>query len=378
MSVGQKNYYEILGLSRDASAEEIKKAFRKLAFEYHPDRNKTKVAEERFKTINEAYQILSDPKTRSQYDQYGSYSPMDNHANGFEGFGDFVGFGDVFDSFFGGNDLSGTKNKSSSPNTNISKTLDISFEESVIGCEVNIKVDSLQACNLCRGSKCQPGTSPVKCIDCSGSGEVKRAHKSFFGQFVQVMICGSCQGKGSIVRDKCYECSGKGTCGTEKDLLVNIPAGINSGMVIKLKNEGHIDINTKKLGNLDLKIKIKPHHLFSRSDNNILIDHNINVALAALGGKAIVPVVKGKREIQIPRGIQSNTKVIIKGEGFPDIYKPSRKGNQIVNIKVQTPNNLTSEQQELLKQLASSMSESNDNIQNDNTWINKIKDKLGN
>ena len=145
-----------------------------------------------------------------------------------------------------------------------------------------------------------------------------------------------------------------------------------------MKNEGDIDINTKKLGNLDLKIKIKPHHLFNRSDNNILIDHKINVALAALGGKTIVPVVKGNREIQIPRGIQSNTKVIIKGEGFPDIYKPSKKGNQIVNIKVQTPNNLTFEQQELLKQLASSMNESNDSIQNDDTWINKIKDKLGN
>ena len=125
----------------------------------------------------------------------------------------------VFDSFFGGNDLSRAKNKSSGTNTNISKTLDISFEESVIGCEVNIKVDSLQACNSCRGSKCKPGTSPVKCIDCSGAGEVKRAHKSFFGQFVQVMVCGSCQGKGSIVKDKCYECSGKGTCSIEKDLL---------------------------------------------------------------------------------------------------------------------------------------------------------------
>ena len=318
MNVGQKNYYEVLGVSQDASMEEIKKAFRKLAFEYHPDRNKTKAAEERFKTINEAYQVLSDPKTRSQYDQYGTYSRFNNQGNGFEGFGDFVGFGDVFDSFFGGNDISGAKNRASTTNTNIGKTLDICFEESVIGCEANIRVAALQICNLCNGSKCQPGTSPIKCPDCSGSGELKRSHKSFFGQFVQVMICGGCQGKGSIVRDKCDKCLGKGTSSVEKDLVVNIPPGVNSGMVIKLKHEGHIDVDTKIFGNVDLKIQIKPHPLFSRSDNNILINHNINVALAALGGKTIVPVVKGKREIQIPRGIQSNTKVIIKGEGFPE------------------------------------------------------------
>ena len=378
MNVGQKNYYEVLGLNKNASMEEIKKAFRKLAFEYHPDRNKTKESEQRFKTINEAYQVLSDPKTRSQYDQYGSDSPLNNQSNGFEGFGDFVGFGDVFDSFFGGDDLSRAKNRPSSGNIHISRTLDISFEESVRGCEANIKVISLQACNVCRGSKCMPGTIPAKCSDCSGSGEVKRSHKSFFGQFVQVMICSGCQGKGSIVKEKCDECLGKGTRRTEKDLLVNIPAGVNSGMVIKLKNEGHIDIDTKRLGNVDLKIQVKPHPIFSRSDNNILMNHNINVALAALGGKATVPVVKGKREIQIPKGIQSNTKVVIKGEGFPGLYKPSRKGDQIVNIKVDTPNNLTVEQQELLRQLASSMGEGSENIQNGDTWINKIKDKLGN
>tara|TARA_B100000686_G_scaffold352022_1_gene452548 strand:+ start:840 stop:1976 length:1137 start_codon:yes stop_codon:yes gene_type:complete len=378
MSVGQKNYYEVLGLSKDASMEEIKKAFRKLAFEYHPDRNKTNASEARFKTINEAYQVLSDPKTRSQYDQYGSDSPFIKQANGFDGFGDFVGFGDVFDSFFGGNDLSKAKSRKSDSTINISKTLDISFEESVIGCEANIRVASFQACNMCKGSKCQPGTSPVNCLDCSGSGEVKRSHKSFFGQFVQVMICGGCQGKGVIVRDKCQECSGKGTTRAEKDLLVNIPAGVNSGMVIKLKNEGHIDIDTKKIGNVDLKIKVNPHPTFTRSDNNILIDHNINVALAALGGKSIVPIVKGKREIQIPRGIQSNTKVVIKGEGFPNLYKPNRKGDQIVNIKVETPNNLTLEQQELLRRLALSMGEESDGIKDGDTWINKIKDKLGN
>ena len=378
MNVGQKNYYEILGVSQNASMEEIKKAFRKLAFEYHPDRNKTKSAEERFKTINEAYQVLSDPKTRSQYDQHGTYSRFDNQVNGFEGFEDFVGFGDVFDSFFGGNDISSAKKKASIANINIAKNVDISFEESVIGCEANIRVVSLQICNLCNGSKCKLGTSPAKCPDCSGSGEVKRSHKSFFGQFVQVMICGGCHGKGSIVRDKCDKCSGKGTISAEKDLVVNIPPGVNSGMVIKLKNEGHIDVDTKKCGNVELKIQIKLHPLFNRNDNNILINHNINVTLAALGGKTIVPVVKGEREILIPKGIQSNTKIRIKGEGFPDIYKANRKGDQIINIQVQTPNNLTFEQQELLRKLALSLGETNDSLQNNDTWIDKIKDKLGN
>ena len=378
MNVSQKNYYEVLGVSKSASMEDIKKAFRKLAFQYHPDRNKSKVAEERFKTINEAYQVLSDSKTRSQYDQYGSYSQPYNQVNGFEGFGDFVGFGDVFDSFFGGGDVSRAKTKSYHPNINISKMLDISFEQSVVGCEATIQVSSQQICDVCEGTKCQPGTSPVKCVDCSGSGEIKRSHKSFFGQFVQVMACGACQGRGFIVRDKCNYCSGKGTCSIEKDLVVKIPPGVNSGMVIKLKNEGHVDLNNKEFGDVSLKIQIKDHPLFNRSDNDILIDHNINVTLAALGGKTTVPVVKGHREIDIPNGIQSNTKIKIKGQGFPDIYKPNKKGDQIVNIRVQTPKNLTVEQQELLRKLALSLGETNDSLQNSDTWINKLKDKLGN
>ncbi|SVA96923.1 uncharacterized protein METZ01_LOCUS149777, partial [marine metagenome] len=235
MNVGQKNYYEVLGVSKTASMEEVKKAFRKLAFEYHPDRNKSKVAEERFKTINEAYQILGDPKTRSQYDQYGSYSQPDNQGNGFEGFGDFVGFGDVFDSFFGGSDVS--RARTNSPKINISKMLNISFEQSVVGCEERIQISSQQICDVCKGSKCELGTLPMECVDCLGSGEVKRAHKNFFGQFVQVMVCGACQGNGSTIRDKCNNCLGNGTCSIEKDLVVNIPSGVNSGMVIKLKNE---------------------------------------------------------------------------------------------------------------------------------------------
>ena len=271
--MAKRDYYEILGVNKSASKDEIKKAYRKLALKYHPDKNKgDKGAEEKFKEASEAYHVLSDDKRKANYDQFGHAGVSGNASSGFSGFEDIGGFGDIFDSFFGGDDLSRSKNRPSTANIHISRTLDISFEESVRGCEANIKVVSLQACNVCRGSKCMPGTIPTKCSDCSGSGEVKRSHKSFFGQFVQVMICSGCQGKGSIVKEKCDECLGKGTRRTEKDLLVNIPAGVNSGMVIKLKNEGHIDIDTKRLGNVDLKIQVKPHPIFSRSDNNILMN----------------------------------------------------------------------------------------------------------
>ena len=263
MTTKKRDYYEVLGVSRSASEEEVRKAFRKLALEYHPDRNKSDGAAEKFKEINEAYQVLADPKKRTDYDRFGHAGvQMNGGAQGFEGFDVFGGFGDIFDAFFGG---SSTRTRTSAQRgADLQHQMTISFEEAVFGVEKEIEVRRTEMCSRCRGSRSEPGNEPAVCPNCAGSGQVRRSTQSIFGQFVQVTTCGTCRGEGRIIARPCTTCGARGTETRKRKLAVGIPAGVESGNQIRLTGEGEPGAFGGHAGDLYVGVRVKAHPLFRR------------------------------------------------------------------------------------------------------------------
>ena len=371
MTTHKKDYYEILGVSKSASDEDLKKAFRKLAFKYHPDRNKDKDAEEKFKEINEAYQVLSDSDKRARYDQFGHAGVSGNsQSSGFDFGGS--GFGDIFDSFFGGSGFGNSSQSKNSParGSNIQYTMPISFEEAIFGTEKEFEINRIESCSKCRGAKNEPGSKVTKCSSCNGVGQIKQAQRSVFGQFVQVTDCRSCDGSGKSFEKLCTACRGQGRERKNRKLAVTIPPGIEEDTQIRLTGEGTHGTNGGPPGDLYVVFQISNHDYFIRDGINIKSEININMAQAALGSVVIVKTIEGDRELDIPSGTQSGQTFRMRGIGVAQL-RGSRRGDHLVTINVKIPSKLTNDQKELLEQLGDTFSE--DDITNEEGLFDKFK-----
>lgn len=369
----KRDYYEVLGVPRGASAEEIKKAFRKLAMEYHPDRNKADGAEARFKEIGEAYEVLSDPEKRAAYDRYGhaGLQGMD-FGRPFEGF-DFGGFGDIFEAFFGG--TAGQRARQARRGADRRVDVEISFEEAAFGCEKEIEVTRAERCPRCGGNRAEPGSQLARCPSCDGAGEVRRVSRSFFGQFVNITTCPQCHGEGRIITEPCRECRGAGRQRQTRKLLVKIPAGITDGAQIRLSSEGDVGGNGGSAGNLYMSVTITPHPYFERDEDDLLYELPLNLAQATLGCEVEVPTLDGKpHNLKVPAGTQSGHLFVLRGKGVPRLHGSGR-GDLIVRANAVVPTDLTDEQRELVEKLAESFGTP---VEDDRKGVlGKIKDALG-
>jgi molecular chaperone DnaJ len=375
MATGQKqDYYDTLGVRRGASADDLKKAFRRLAMEYHPDRNKEAGAEARFKEINEAYEVLSDPEKRAMYDRFGhAATQAGGDARGFDGFG-FGGLGDIFDAFFGG--TQSRTQRGPSRGADVRRTFTLSFEEAVFGVEREIEVQTAEICSACNGLRAEPGTQPEKCTQCNGSGEMRRVQQSIFGQFVNVAPCNRCGGEGRVVANPCKTCRGSGREKRKRKLSVKIPAGVDHGSQMRLSGEGEIGGQGGPRGNLYLQLNVKPHDVFQRDDDDLIVDLELNFAQVGLGDEVPVPTIDGEpHTLRIPAGTQTGETFIVKGKGVPHLRGGGR-GDMIVRTNVVTPRNLTKEQKDMLRELAQSMG-TTVKPQEDRGFMGKIKDALG-
>jgi len=375
MTTKKRDYYEVLGITRDASDEDIKKAFRKLALEYHPDRNKSDGAAEQFKEVNEAYQVLTDPKKRVEYDRFGHAGLDGNVGSGFEGFENFGGFGDIFDAFFGGTT---TRTRSSSrQGSDLQYSLTIGFEDSVFGAEKEIEVKRTEMCSRCRGSRGEPGSPPRLCRECGGTGQIRRGQQSIFGQFVQVVTCDTCRGEGQTIATPCSGCKGAGKEMLKRKLAFRIPAGIEAGTQIRLSGEGDPGANGGLPGDLYVSVEVNRHPIFEREGYDIIYRHDVDIAKAALGDVITVPTLDGEAELSIPPGTQTGDVIALRDEGVPHLNSNKRGDEQVV-FTVVTPKALTHHQRQLLEALSRSFREGEENgSEEDRNWFNRVKDSLG-
>jgi molecular chaperone DnaJ len=352
----QRDYYEILGVSRTASPEELKAAFRRLARQYHPDVNKAEDSEERFKEVNEAYAVLSDQDKRAAYDRFGHAGVRG--AGGMPDFStDFGNIADIFEEFFGMGGFGRTSNRSRRVprrGADLQYKVELTFEEAVFGIEKEIEVTRDEVCSTCQGSGAESGSSPVRCASCNGSGEVRQVRQTLLGSMVQVTTCPTCNGHGETIPHPCHVCSGRGLERKTRRKMVQIPAGVDTGNQIRIAGEGQPGIDGGPMGNLYLVVQVKPHQYFRRRGNDILLDLDINIAQAALGAEVQVPTVDGIDSLKIPPGTQPGKVIRLRGKGVPSLRGGGR-GDQMVVVNVDIPRHLTTEQRQLFEQLAKSL-----------------------
>ena len=375
----KRDYYEVLGVNKNATDEELKKAYRKLAKKYHPDANpdNKKEAEEKFKEVNEAYETLSDPQKRRMYDQFGPDGPQgfgggsgqgpfgqggyySYSSSGFNGFDDFGDLGDIFSSFFGG----GFGGRSSSRKQNgprkgadLNLRMEITFEQAYSGVEKEITVTRNETCDNCHGTGAKPGTSVTKCTTCNGTGQVTQVQNTILGQMQTRRTCTVCHGTGEIIKEPCEVCHGNGTVRKQPRIKVKIPAGIDDNQTVVLRGEGEPGEKGGPKGDLYITVRIKKHSIFTRSGNNVTCEVPITITQATLGADLEIPMVDGTKVVyKIPDGTQTGTKFVIRNKGFKSVNSSST-GDFVFTVKVQTPKRLTKEQRELLVQLAKTMNE---------------------
>ena len=362
----KRDYYEVLGVSKGASDDEIKKAYKKQARKYHPDLNPdNKEAEEKFKEVNEAYEVLSDSTKKARYDQYGHAGVDPNFGaggfgGGFDGNFDFGDLGDIFGSFFGGGFGGGRRSNPNAPQRgeSIRLSLAITFEEAAFGCEKDVTVERMEQCGTCHGNGCAPGTTPEVCPDCHGSGQVQVRRQTPMGVFATTSPCGRCGGKGKIIHQPCTDCKGSGSVRKRKTIKASIPAGIDNGQTISIRGQGHAGKNGGPAGDLLITITVKPHELFRREGTSILCDAPITFAQAVLGAELEIPTIDGKVKYDLPEGTQTGTTFRLKGKGIPSINGRGR-GDQYVTVYIDTPKNLNKEQKEALKKFAEAVGDTN-------------------
>ena len=360
----KRDYYEVLGVSKGASEEEIKKAYKKLARKYHPDMNPgDKEAEEKFKEVNEANEILSDPDKKARYDQFG-FAGVDpsygaGAGGGFNGGFDFGDLGDIFGSFFGGG-FGGTRANPNAPQRgeSLRTSVTISFEEAAFGCEKEVSIDRVEQCGECRGSGCAAGTTAEVCPDCRGSGVVQQRRQTPLGFMSTSAPCGRCGGKGKIIHQPCKHCGGKGMVRKRKTLSVNIPAGIDNGQTISLRAQGNAGKNGGPSGDLLIVVGVRPHDIFRREGTSVLCEAPITFTQAVLGAELEIPTIDGKVKYSIPEGTQSGTTFRLKGKGIPGLNGRGR-GDQYVTVYIETPRNLNREQKDALKKFSELLGEKN-------------------
>ncbi len=351
------DYYQILGISRDASKEEIKRAYRRLARKYHPDVNKESGAEERFKEINRAYEILSEPETRARYDRFGEAGVSSGvGGSGFE-YGDMSGFADIFETIFSGFGGVGgqtTSRRRSGPvrGDDLRLDLKLEFREAVFGGEKQIKIPHLENCEVCQGTGAKPGSSPRTCPTCNGVGQVKRATRTPFGSFAQVSTCPSCNGVGQIIEAKCEACNGAGRKQETKKLKITIPPGVDNGTRLRVASEGDAGVRGGTSGDLYVYLFVEPDKEFTREGINVKSEITISYLQAILGCRLEVNGVDGKEAITIPAGTQPNTVITLENKGVPKLGNPVSRGNHLITVKVEIPTRISGEERELLEKLA--------------------------
>ena len=353
MPPAQRDFYEVLGVARNASADEIKRSYRKLAMEYHPDRNSGEDAADRFKEINRAYEVLSDTDKRSAYDRFG-HAGVDGAGGpaGFDGFSSFEGFGDIFDAFFSG--AGRGAGRGPARGADLRARITLTFEEAAFGTEKELDYTRQEHCDGCNGSGAAPGSEPEVCSECNGAGEIRRAQQSVFGQFVNVSTCGRCRGEGRVITSPCANCRGRGGVRKARQISVKIPAGVDDGQQIRLTGEGEVGDRGGQPGNLYVLLDVQPHELFERVDDHILYDLPLNVAQAALGTNLQIPTLEGDMDFDVPAGTQSGDEFVVRGQGVPRLNS-TRRGDMIVRTTVVVPEALTEEQEALLEQLAETL-----------------------
>lgn len=370
----KRDYYEVLGVNKNATDEELKKAYRKLAKKYHPDANpdNKKEAEEKFKEVSEAYETLSNPQKRQMYDQFGPDGPQgfgggnpgggyySYSTSGFDGFGDFGDLGDIFSSIFGGSGFGGRSQRQRNEpkkGRDLKYNLDITFEESYLGTKKEITISREEICKTCNGTKAKPGTKSTTCKTCNGRGTVTQTVSTILGQMQTTKTCPTCGGEGTVIEEKCEECRGKGKVRKTVKLEVSIPAGIADGQTIVLRGEGEPGTKGGPRGDLYIVASVRRHSIFKRQGDHVLCDIPITFTQATLGAELEIPMVDGTKEkFTIPDGTQTGTKFTIKNKGFPAVHGKWR-GDYIFTVAVQVPKRLTSEQRELLNKLARTMNE---------------------
>ena len=370
MAEQKRDYYEVLGVSKDADDAALKKAYRVLAKKYHPDANPgDKQAEAAFKEINEAYSVLSDPKKRAQYDQFGhaAFDPRMGGGSGggfYEGsaadfgdiFGDlFGGGGDIFGSFFGGG--RGAQRAANAPmrGANVHATVRLSFEEAVFGCKKKITIDYKEECETCKGSGAKPGTSPETCPTCKGQGKIVKTSRTAFGTMQNVQVCPNCHGSGKIVKEKCTSCNGTGYKRVRKSFEVSIPAGIDNGLSVIMPQGGEPGVNGGERGDLLVECIVSPHPIFKRQESNIFSTVPISFATAALGGTIRINTVDGEVEYTVKAGTQTDTRVRLAGKGVPSLRNPKVRGDHYVTLVVEVPTKLNEQQRAALKSFDEAM-----------------------
>ena len=357
MAESKRDYYEVLGVSRDADDATLKKAYRQVAKKYHPDMNPGDAeAEKKFKEASEAYAVLSDPEKRRQYDQFG-HAAFEGGAGGAGGFGgfDFGGadfsdiFGDIFGDLFGGGSRRGRAGQGPMKGMNIRKSVRITFEEAVFGCEKEIEVILKDPCPKCSGTGAKPGTSPETCPKCGGKGQVVYTQQSFFGTVQNVQTCPDCHGTGKIIREKCPDCSGTGYVSNKKKIAVTIPAGIDNGQSVRIREKGEPGVNGGPRGDLLVEVNVSRHPIFQRQDMHIFSTVPISFAQAAIGADIRIKTVDGEVLYNVKPGTKTDTKVRLKGKGGPSLRNSQVRGDHYVTLVIQTPEHLSQEAKEALR-----------------------------
>ena len=384
----KRDYYEILGVAKTASEEEIKKAYRNLAKKYHPDMNQgDKGAESKFKELNEAYEVLGDKDKKAKYDQFGHAGVDPNGfggagggfgGGGFSGFGGSGGFEDIFDMFFGGSGGGfggGGARRKSGPQkgADLKYELEIEFEEAAFGVKKDVHVTRNETCNDCKGTGAKAGSSVETCRACGGSGEIRYTQSTVFGRVVNVKPCDECQGEGKVIKEPCPQCKGRGNIRRSRKITIDIPAGVDTGSVMPLRGEGEPGLKGGSNGDLYIYMRVKPHKLFKREGINLYCEMPISFTQAALGDEIDVPTLEGKMKYSIPEGTQTGTTFRIKNKGIPSL-KNKIRGDLYFTVKVSVPKKLSEQQKELLRQYAEI---SRDNVEEQGkSFFDKVKDKF--
>jgi molecular chaperone DnaJ len=356
-----RDYYEVLGVPRDATEAEIKKAYRQLARKYHPDANPhDPTAGERFKEINEAYQVLSDPEKRAQYDRLGHAAFQAGGAGaagggpfaGFD-FGDFAGFpfDDLFESFFGFGAATAARRDRPQRGADIRVDLELTFEEAAFGCERTVTLSRLEACQACGGSGAAPGTGPTACPTCRGTGQVRTARATAIGQFVTVHTCPACGGRGRVIREPCPECRGRGRAERRRSIALRVPPGIADGEALRLEGEGEAGARGGRPGDLIVQVHVRPHVLFRRDGDDVVSDLKVGFAQAALGAEVTAQTLDGPVAVHIPEGTQPGSTLRLRGHGIPR-RRGHGRGDHVLHVQVEVPTSLTPEERELLRRFA--------------------------
>ena len=361
----KRDYYEVLGIQKGASEDEIKKAYKKLARKYHPDMNPgDKEAEEKFKEVNEANEVLSDPEKKARYDQFGFAGVDPNYGAGagggaYGGGFDFGDLGDIFGSFFGGG-FGGQRRNPNAPQRgeSIRASVSISFTEAAFGCEKSVTIERSEQCPTCKGSGCAPGTTPEICPDCHGSGTVQTRRQTPMGVFASNGPCRKCGGTGRLIHQPCSDCRGSGAVRKRRTIKVNIPAGIDHGQTISLRGQGGAGKNGGPAGDLLITVMVQPHEIFRRDGVDVFCEAPITFTQAVLGAELEIPTIDGKVKYSIPEGTQTGTVFRLKGKGIP-VLNGRGRGDQYVTVTIETPRNLNKEQKEALRRFSETLGESN-------------------